>query len=206
MPVFQHPSELEPKLSRAHLDVVFNNLLDAAYKALEATSTDDDTNWTRGVFPYGRIHGRFIRLQREGDLPWFRLVNKTLDYTVSVDGILMQFVTDDPDLRKKGHRLQKNQVERYHDSLLGPANDENLTWRVYVDSDRNPDGPTLTVSILGFDTNRNVICKWVHNYEPLVSVRTTALSPVVEIVDSMPIRRDKDAAQIKTKDTDLKDE
>ena len=37
MPEFQHPSELEPKLSRAHLDVVFNNLLDAAYKALEAT-------------------------------------------------------------------------------------------------------------------------------------------------------------------------
>jgi hypothetical protein len=53
---YQHPSELEPKLSRAHLDVVCNNLLDAAYKALEATSTDDDTNWTRGIFPYGRVY------------------------------------------------------------------------------------------------------------------------------------------------------
>lgn len=206
MPDFQHPSEIEPKLSRAHLDVVCNNLLDAAYKALEATSTDDDTNWTRGVLPYGRIHGRFRQLQRQGVLPWFTLANNTLDFTVSIDGILMQVVTDDPDLRKKGHRMNKNLVELYHDSLLGPATDGNLTWRLYVDSDHNPDGPTLTVSILGFDTNRNVICKWVHNYEPLISVRTTALSPVVEIDDSLPTRRDKDANQKETKDAESNDE
>lgn len=206
MPVYQHPSELEPKLSRAHLDVVCNNLLDAAYKALEATSTDDDTNWTRGIFPYGRIHGRFKRLHLQGDLPWFKLVNNTLDFTVSIDGVLMQVVTDDPDTRKKSYRVEKNVVELYHDSLLGPATDGNVTWRLYVDSDRNPDGPTLTVSVLGFDTNRNVVSKWIHNYEPLVSVRVTELSPIVEIDDSLPVRRDKDAAQKETKDADLKDE
>jgi len=206
MPDYQHPSELEPRLSRAHLDVVCNNLLDAAYKALEATSTDDDTNWTRGIFPYGRIHGRFKRLHLHGDLPWFKLVNNTLDFTVSIDGVLMQVVTDDPDTRKKGYRVEKNVVELYHDSLLGPATDGNVTWRLYVDSDRNPDGPTLTVSVLGFDTNRNVVSKWTHNYEPLVSVRVTELSPIVEIDDSLPVRRDKDAAQKETKDADLKDE
>lgn len=206
MSQIQHPSELEPKLGRTHLNVVCNNLLDAAYKALEDTSTEDDTNWTMGVLPYGRIHGRFKRLQREGDLPWFSLVNNTLDFTVSIDGILMQVVTDDPDLRKKGHRVNKNRVELYHDSLLGPATDGNITWRLYVDSDRNPDGPALTVSILGFDTNRNVICKWVHNYEPLVSVRTTELSPVVEIGDSLPTRRDKYAEQKESLDADLNDE
>lgn len=206
MPDYQHPSELEPKLSRAHLDVVCNNLLDAAYKALEATSTDDDTNWTRGIFPYGRIHGRFKRLHLQGDLPWFKLVNNTLDFTVSIDGVLMQVVTDDPDTRKKGYRVEKNVVELYHDSLLGPATDGNVTWRLYVDSDRNPDGPTLIVSVLGFDTNRNVVSKWTHNYEPLVSVRVTELSPIVEIDDSLPVRRDKDAAQKETKDADLKDE
>ncbi|EMR47975.1 hypothetical protein [Pseudomonas putida] len=206
MPDYQHPSELEPRLSRAHLDVVCNNLLDSAYKALEATSTEDDTNWTKGIFPYGRIHGRFKRLHRDDDLPWFKLVNNTLDYTISIDGVLMQVVTDDPDVRKKAYRVDKNVVELYHDSLLGPAEDGNVTWRLYVDSDRNPDGPKLTVSILGFDTNRNVISKWIHNYEPLVSVRTTELSPVVEIDDSLPVRRDKDAAQKETKDADLKDE
>jgi hypothetical protein len=206
MPDYPHPSELEPKLSRAHLDVVCNNLLDAAYKALEATSTDDDTNWTRGIFPYGRIHGRFKRLHLQADLPWFKLVNNTLDFTVSIDGVLMQVVTDDPDTRKKGYRVEKNVVELYHDSLLGPATDGNVTWRLYVDSDRNPDGPTLTVSVLGFDTNRNVVSKWTHNYEPLVSVRVTELSPIVEIDDSLPVRRDKDAAQKETKDADLKDE
>lgn len=206
MPDCQHPSELEPRLSRAHLDVVCNNLLDAAYKALEATSTDDDTNWTRGIFPYGRIHGRFKRLHLQGDLPWFKLVNNTLDFTVSIDGVLMQVVTDDPDTRKKAYRVEKNVVELYHDSLLGPATDGNVTWRLYVDSDRNPDGPTLTVSVLGFDTNLNVISKWTHNYEPLVSVRVTELSPIVEIDDSLPVRRDKDAAQKETKDADLKDE
>ncbi|MEH6387092.1 MAG: hypothetical protein V7772_04355 [Pseudomonas profundi] len=206
MPDFQHPCELELTLSRAHLDVVCNNLLDAAYRALEATSTDDDTNWTKGVLPYGRIHGRFKRLQREGDLPWFKLVNNTLDYTISIDGILMQVVTDDPDVRRKHHRVNKNLIERYHDSMLGPATDDNITWRVYVDSDRNPDGPCLTVCILGFDTNRNVISKWTHNYEPLISVRTTGLSPVVEIHDSLPVRRDKDAEQNQTKDAVLNDE
>ena len=206
MPEYQHPSELEPKLSRAHLDVVCNNLLDAAYKALEATSTEDDTNWTKGIFPYGRIHGRFRRLHRQGDLPWFKLVNNTLDYTISIDGVLMQVVTDDPDTRKKGYRVEKNVVELYHDSLLGPATDGNVTWRLYVDSDRNPDGPTLTVSALGFDTNRNVISKWPHTYEPLVSVRTTELSPVVELADSLPVRRDQDAGQQDPKDAVWKDE
>lgn len=102
--------------------------------------------------------------------------------------------------------MEKNVVELYHDSLLGPATDGNVTWRLYVDSDRNPDGPTLTVSVLGFDTNRNVVSKWTHNYEPLVSVRVTELSPIVEIDDSLPVRRDKDAAQKETKDADLKDE
>ncbi len=48
MSLTQHPSELEPRLAQEYVDLICNNALDAAYRALEVTSTDDDTNWTMG--------------------------------------------------------------------------------------------------------------------------------------------------------------
>lgn len=206
MPQSQHPSELELRLEPEFLEVVCNNALDAAYLALDAASTDDDTNWTKGTLPYGRVHGRFKRMHRDHALPWFQLANQTMDYTISVNGVLLQVVMDDPDVRKKSHRLAASRVELYQSSLLGPACDQNLTWRLYIDSDGNPDGPTLTATILGFDTNRNVVCHWIHNYVPLVSVRTTAYPQEVEIEDQMPTRRKKDAGQGESRDVDASDE
>ncbi|HIE1841905.1 TPA: hypothetical protein ACXJW0_004651 [Pseudomonas aeruginosa] len=201
-----HPSELEPGLTAEHLDVVCNNALHAAYKALEAASTDDDTNWTKGTLPYGRVHGRFIKMSFDPELPWFRLTNKTMDYTVSINGVLLQVVMDDPRERKKSHRLAANGVERYQASLLGPSCDRNLTWRLYIDSDGNPDGQKLTATIMGFDSNLNVVCQWVHDYVPLVSVRTTDLPQEVEIQEKLPQRRNKEAEQGKLDDTEQKDE
>ncbi|MCY1527901.1 hypothetical protein D9M68_629870 [compost metagenome] len=206
MPRSQHPSELEPRLEPEFLEVVCNNALDAAYLALDAASTDDDTNWTKGTLPYGRVHGRFKSMNRDHALPWFQLVNQTMDYTISVNGVLLQVVMDDPNVRKKSHRLESNRVELYQASLLGLACDQNVTWRLYVDSDGNPDGPTLTASVLGFDTNRNVVCQWVHNYVPLVSVRTTAYPQEVEIEEPMPTRRKKDADLGESRDVDVLDE
>ena len=206
MPPIQHPSELEPKLKQEYLELVCNNVLEAAYRALEVTSTDDDTNWTMGTLPYGRVHGRFKRLHKDPTLPWLKLTNSTMDFTVSVNGVLMQVVMDDPNVRKKGHRLLSNRVEVYQASLLGPSIDKNITWRLYVDNDGNFDGPTLTASILGFDTNRNVVCQWVHDYVPLIAPRTTELPPEVEIEEPFPTRRDKDADQNAPRDADLVDE
>lgn len=54
-----------------------------------------------------------------------------------------------------------SRVELYQASLLGPSNDSNLTWRLYVDSDGNMEDPKLTVTVLGFDTNLNVVCQWM---------------------------------------------
>lgn len=206
MPQTQHPSELEPKLKQEYLDLVCNNVLEAAYRALEDTSTDDDTNWTMGTLPYGRVQGRFKRLHRDSSLPWLKLTNATMDYTVSVNGVLMQVVMDDPDVRKKGHRLQSNRVELYQASLLGPSIDKNITWRLYVDSNGNFDAPKLTASILGFDTNRNVVCQWVHDYVPLIAPRATELPQEVEIEEPFPTRRDKDADQNAPRDADPVDE
>ncbi|MFC5694853.1 hypothetical protein ACFPU0_04680 [Pseudomonas sp. GCM10022186] len=206
MPQSKHPSELEPRLKPEYLDLVCNNALSAAYAALEAASTEDDTNWTVGTLTYGRVQGRFIHMHHDPELPWFQLANKTMDYTTSVNGVLLQVVMDDPNVRKKSHRLEANRVELYQASLLGPACDQNVTWRLYVDSDGNPDGPTLTASMVGFDTNRNVVCQWVHNYVPLVSVRTTAYPQEVEIEDPMPTRRKKDTDLGESRDVDALDE
>lgn len=201
-----HPSELEPRLRAEYLDVVCNNALDAAYRALEAASTEDDTNWTVGTLTYGRVQGRFYSMSRDQSVPWFRLANKTMDYTPSINGVLMQVVMDDPNVRKKTHRIGANQVELFQASLLGPACDQNLTWRLYIDSDGNPDGPELNATIMGFDTNRNVVCQWVHDYVPLVTVRTTELAPEIEIQDPLPLRRNKDADQGTPDNTDSIDE
>ena len=66
-----HPSELEPRLAAEYIDVVCNEALDAAYRAIEAASTDDDTNWTLGTLTYGRVQGRFKSMNRNPELPWF---------------------------------------------------------------------------------------------------------------------------------------
>lgn len=201
-----HPSELEPRLKHEYLAVICNNALDAAYRALEAASTEDDTNWTVGTLTYGRVQGRFNSMNRDQSLPWFRLVNKTMDYTPSINGVLIQVVMDDPNVRKKTHRLEANQVELFQASLLGPACDQNLTWRLYIDSDGNPDGPKLTATIMGFDTNRNVVCQWGHDYVPLISVRATELAPEVEFQEQLPTRRNKDADQGTPDDAESIDE
>lgn len=201
-----HPSELEPRLAAEYIDVVCNEALDAAYRAIEAASTEDDTNWTLGTLTYGRVQGRFKSMNRDPELPWFRLANSTMDYTTSVNGVLLQVVMDDPIVRKKSHRLSPNGVERFQASLLGLACDRNLTWRLYIDSDLNPDGRKLTATVMGFDSNLNVVCQWPHNYVPLPSVRTTELPQEVEIQDPLPLRRNKDADQGKLDGTDVKDE
>ncbi|MDH1869223.1 MULTISPECIES: hypothetical protein [Pseudomonadaceae] len=201
-----HPSVLEPRLTAEYVDVVCNEALDAAYRAIEAASTDDDTPWTLGTLTYGRVQGRFKAMNRDPELPWFRLANNTMDYTTSVNGVLLQVVMDDPIVRKKSHRLSPNGVERFQASLLGLACDQNLTWRLYIDSDLNPDGRKLTATVMGFDSNLNVVCQWVHNYVSLPSVRTTELPQEVEIQDPLPLRRNKDAEQGKLDDTDVKDE
>ncbi|WP_373386599.1 hypothetical protein [Pseudomonas alcaligenes] len=201
-----HPSELEPRLDAEYVSVVCNEALEAAYMAIDAASTDDDTNWTKGTLPYGRVHGRFIRMGRDKDIPWFQLTNKTMDFTPSINGVLIQVVMDDPHERKKSHRLAQNGVERYQASLLGLASDRNLTWRLYIDSDLNPDGIKLRATIMGFDSNLNVVCEWVHDYVPLDSVRTLELPLEVEISEPLPQRRNKDAEQGKLDDTDVKDE
>jgi len=201
-----HPSELEPRLLAEYVSAVCQEALDAAHMAMDAASTDDDTNWTKGTLPYGRVHGRFIRMGRDKDLPWFQLTNKTMDFTPSINGVLLQVVMDDPHERKKSHRLAQNGVERFQASLLGLACDQNLTWRLYIDSDLNPDGRKLTATIMGFDSNLNVVCEWVHDYVPLDSVRTLGLPLEVEIPEQIPTRRNKDVEQGKLEDTDAKDE
>lgn len=202
----RHPSELEPRLTAEYVDVVCNEALDAAYLAIEAASTDDDTPWTLGTLTYGRVQGRFKAMNRDPELPWFRLANNTMDYTTSVNGVLLQVVMDDPIVRKKSHRLSPNGVERFQASLLGLACDQNLTWRLYIDSDLNPDGRKLTATVMGFDSNLNVVCQWVHNHVPLLSVRTLELPQEVEIQDPQPQRRNRDAEQGKLDDTEVKDE
>ncbi|KPZ11236.1 Uncharacterized protein ALO94_03349 [Pseudomonas syringae pv. spinaceae] len=188
------------------MGIVCNNVLDAAYRALVAASTDDDTNWTVGTLLYGRVHGRFKTMHRDKSLAWFQLANSTMDYTPSVNGVLMQVVMDDPDVRKKAHRMAASRAELYQASLLGPSNDGNLTWRLYVDSDGNMEDPKLTVTVMGFDTNQNVVCQWMHDYTPLQSVRTIDLPVEVDIPEQFPTRREKDADRNVPIDADQIDE
>jgi len=206
MPQTQHPSDFEPKLTPEYLGIVCHNVLEAAYLALAAASTEDDTNWTVGTLLYGRVHGRFKTMHRDKSMSWFQLANSTMDYTPSVNGVLMQVVMDDPNVRKKAHRMVASRVELYQASLLGPSNDSNLTWRLYVDSDGNMENPKLTVTVLGLDTNLNVVCQWMHDYTPLQSVRTIDLPEEVDIPEQFPIRRDKDADQNVPIDADQIDE
>ncbi|RMQ28345.1 hypothetical protein ALQ08_200142 [Pseudomonas syringae pv. delphinii] len=66
--------------------------------------------------------------------------------------------------------------------------------------------PKLTVTVMGFDTNQNVVCQWMHDYTPLQSVRTIDLPVEVDIPEQFPTRREKDADRNVPIDADQIDE
>lgn len=188
----QHPSHFATELLPEYLDLICQEVISAAYQALADASTPYDTAYTRATLLYGRLQGLCKALGADQTKPWLALRNGTMDFTISINGVLLQIVTDDPDAPKKLHRLKANLVELHQLSLFEACPDVS-TWRLFVDSNQDLEFPEFKATIVGFDINKNVLCQWTHEYKASVPVRTSDLPAQVEIEEPLMVRRNKDA-------------
>lgn len=186
-----HPSVVEPLLTPEHLDHFCQQILSVAYGSLEDTVTAYDTAYTRGTVLFGRQQGLCRVMSADKDLPWFELRNSTMDFTVSVDGVLIQVVTDSPFEMKKHHRIRPNPLEQ--DQLgLFDVSPEVCLWRLYLSGNDDLDFPQFDVTAMGFDESLNVVCRWKHEHKSGVSVRAMEQHPQVDVEEAQPRRKKKD--------------
>jgi len=195
----QHPSYFEPRLQPEYLDRFCQEVSSVAYGALEDSTTQYDTAYTRGTLLFGRLQGLSQVLGKDKSLPWLELRNATLDFTVSVNGVLFQVVTDNPQDIRKTHRIKANPLEQHQLSLF-EVSPEVCTWRVYLSSNQDPEFSKIETAIVGFDANQNVVCLWKHEQRSGVSVRAMEQHPQVDVTEAQPRRKKKDA------DTDTADD
>ncbi|HDS1735199.1 hypothetical protein [Pseudomonas sp. BP8] len=191
MHVTQHPSHFEPRLLPEYVDRFCQEVADVAYSALEDSSSAYDTNYTRGTLLFGRQQGLCKLLAADKSMPWLQLRNATLDFTVAINNVLLQIVTDNPNEMKKAYRIKPNPLEQHQLSLF-ERSPEICTWRVYVSSNNDLEFPKVEVAIVGFDANLNVICLWKHEERSLLSVRATVQHDAVDVPEAEVQRKRKD--------------
>ncbi|WP_338443889.1 hypothetical protein QCL51_17830 [Pseudomonas sp. LTR0] len=191
MHVTQHPSHFEPRLLPEYVDRFCQEVTDVAYSALEDSSSAYDTNYTRGTLLFGRQQGLCKVLAADKSMPWLQLRNATLDFTVAINNVLLQIVTDNPNEMKKAYRIKPNPLEQHQLSLF-ERSPEICTWRVYVSSNNDLEFPKVEVAIVGFDANLNVICLWKHEERSLLSVRATVQHDAVDVPEAEVQRKRKD--------------
>lgn len=198
----RHPSFYSPDLKQEYLEDLCKEVLDVVNQAISDSSTNNDTAWTRGTLPYGRVQGLFIALHNDQSRPWFTLANATMDYTAKIGNTFIQVVTDNPDQPKKNHRLKANSIELRQWGLeleQSTKGADVLTWRLFIDKDDNDEIPTLHASLVGFDSNTNPLCIWHYGDIVVTPVRAKEFISEVNIEDVLlrrKINEDENSDQV----------
>lgn len=187
-------------LSQERLQILCEKLLDVLDEAHGFSESPNATAWFRGTANYGLPQGMLIRMHHDSNYPWLTLANQTMDYTARIGRTLVQFVVDDPNILKKSHRLKRNIVERYQQSLELELqeSDSPLVWRFYLNPSANGVDYSPSISLLGFDGNENIVCQW--DYETLVTGPALSDAPeAVEIHEPTLIRKKDKELEAKRK-------
>ncbi len=170
-------------------------LLEVLDEAHSYSESPNATAWFRGTANYGLAQGMLRQLHHDSNYPWLKLANQTMDYTARIGTTLVQFVVDDPHAPKKTHRLKRNEVEQYQ-MALQLENDplENLlVWRFYLNPIANGVDYSPSITLLGFDSDNNVVCKW--EYDSVISGPSATELPEVVEIDEPALARKKDKRQ-----------
>lgn len=188
----KHPSLYSPDLKQEYLEVLCYEVLNTVNEALIDASTEYDTAWTQGTLPYGRIQGLCKALHKDKSKPWFTLANATMDYTAKILNTPIQFVIDNPSNPRKSHRLRANDIELQQYSLeLSEQNEhEFLTWRLFIDDNKNDEVPSLSATLVGFNSDSIPVCVWQYEKIDVVPVRMTEFATEIEIDDAQLRRKD----------------
>jgi hypothetical protein len=189
---YNHPSFYDPELSQERLVELCNEVLDVVTDAFQATNTNYDTRWTRGVLIYGRVQGYFRHLHQFRCKSWLTLEADTMDFTFKIGSTLIQFVRDDFLAPKKTHRLKANSTEQMSlDFLSDTQQFQPITvWRLFVDNSQEDDLMGLDAALVGFDDNQTPVCVWRYKDVASIPVTTVEKPAAVEIDDADVVRRD----------------
>lgn len=185
------PDFYSKDLTQTRLRIVCENLLDAIDEAKKLTDHPLSMSWHKGTTFHAIPYGMVRHMHLDKNLDWFSLANKTMDYTARIGNTLVQFIVDDPHAPKKAHRLEKNLVERNQLSLnLDPSNNqETLVWRFYLNLNSNGVDFSPSISLLGFDYNKNIVCTWEHDVETIVGATFTKVPKASEIEEPLVKRK-----------------
>lgn len=188
----QKPEYYSRDLEEKRLNQLSKKLLDVLDEAHEYSESPNATAWFKGTANYGLAQGMLNVLHKSEDYPWITLANQTMDFTARIGHTLVQFIVDDPHTPRKQHRLKRNAVEQHQMSLN--LNDDNLNtsliWRFYLNPYSNGVDFSPSISLVGLDSNSNIVCLWEHN-----SIVTGPVIPVkpetIEIDEPTLVRKDK---------------
>jgi hypothetical protein len=174
-----HPTEYSQDLTNDRLTILCDHILDTVHDSIIDSSSKDDTAWTRGCLPYGRMQGLIKRLVVKKEYSWLSLANNTMDFTAKIGNTHIQFIIDDPYNPKKIHRLHTNSVENMQLSIALEEHEEIqvVAWRIFVTIDKDNRETEPTATLIGFDVNQNELCRWEYNdvtHAPLESPLTIA--------------------------------
>ena len=190
--ISNQPSDFSADLTDERLKIICEQVLDTVQDSIDDSSTKNDTKWTRGCLRYGRVHGLLIQLTLDKNYPWLILANKTLDFTFRVGKALVQYVYDDYEAPKKGHRIKPNTLENTQ-LALGLDLDEELTvasWRLYVNQELGHENEQLKATLVGYDINQTAVCIWSH--EDKINIPMFAeQAEAVDIPEPMLTRKKK---------------
>ncbi|MCZ4339864.1 hypothetical protein [Shewanella colwelliana] len=189
----QKPEFHAPDLTAERLQILSENLLDVLDEAQHYSESPNATAWFKGTANYGLPQGMLYRLHLDSSYPWLTLANQTMDYTIRVGKTLVQFVVDDPHSPRKQHRLRRNRVEQNQFSLeLEEDNaDIALIWRFYLNPMSNGIDYSPSISLLGFNSNGNIICSW--EYDSVITGPIATDKPEsVEIDEPLLVRKKKE--------------
>ncbi|RCU45680.1 hypothetical protein DU002_14565 [Corallincola holothuriorum] len=188
----EKPEFYAPDLTEERLQILSERLLEVLDEAQVYAESPNATAWFKGTANYGLPQGMLMRMHENKDYPWLTLANKTMDYAARIGGTLVQFIVDDPHASRKHHRLKRNAVERYQFSLdlEVPSGDEPLIWRFYLNPFSDGMEYSPTISLLGYDSNENIVCHWEH--EVVISGPRSVDVPVAVEIEEPVLTRKQD--------------
>jgi len=188
-----HPYAISEDLTEERLHTLCEHVLDTVQDSLEDSSTPNDTAWTKGCLMYGRLQGMIKRLDSNKEYTWLSLANSTMDFTAKIGATHVQFLVDDAYSPKKTHRLSTNSVENTQISMMleEPGESMFVTWRLFVGFDEVEGQVSPKVTLVGYDLNQNIVCKWEHQETTVVPV-ISANSEAVEIDEPILSRKHQD--------------
>ncbi|WP_299022193.1 hypothetical protein [uncultured Photobacterium sp.] len=184
------PSEFAEDLTDERLHLICERVLDAVQDGINDSSTENDTRWTQGCLRYGRVQGLFQQLTLDKSLPWVSLANATMDFTFKIGNTPIQYIYDDYECPKKGHRLKPNSVENMQlgFDLDNERSIEVVAWRLFVTQDLEDEFPDLKATLVGYDLNQNPLCIW-HNEDTAHAPVYAERAEAVELPEPALVRK-----------------